>query len=213
MATAVPRSIAGARPEGMCRAGRDTRLALGVRERRTDVPNFRDHGLIVDRALLKLLRSLQRDHSYGWASERRLRIMVHEDTGHLPGVGTLPAAMRRLELLGYVQVRWIHSGGLKPDGSLASRGTLRTRVAVNRDERRTIAREARRVNRRLNVSARVTYADPVSALVETLAPAGQRYDDRWTRPSEAAEEQARFDRQKARNVAAWEAWMREHPDD
>jgi hypothetical protein len=147
-----------------------------VREPRRDVPNFRDHGLMVDRPLLRLVANLQRAHGYAWASEASLRAMVHQDSGHLPGVSTIPKALRRLERLGYVESRWIYRASLLPDGSTAEVGCLRLRVAVNRGERRGIAARAAKVDRRTNVSLRVQRTVPgdFKAALEAIgrAPGG-----------------------------------------
>jgi len=134
---------------------------LRVRERRRDVPNFRDHGMTVDRPLLKLVANLQRAHGYAWSSEASLRAMIHQDCGHLPGVSTVPKALKRLEGLGYVESRWIYRSSMLPDGSLAQVGCLRLRVAVNRGERRAIASRASKADRRANASGRVQRSVPL----------------------------------------------------
>ena len=134
---------------------------LRVRERRRDVPNFRDHGMTVDRPLLKLVANLQRAHGYAWASEASVRAMIHQDCGHLPGVSTIPKALKRLERLGYVESRWIYRSSMLPDGSLAQVGCLRLRVAVNRGEKRAIASRASKIDRRENASGRVQRAVPL----------------------------------------------------
>jgi hypothetical protein len=142
---------------------RPPRIKLGVRQRApAGVPNFRDHGLMVDRPLLRLVANLQRAHGYAWTSERGLREMIHQDTGHAPGVGTLPKALLRLEELGYIEARWIYRGSTMPDGGLAQRGGLRLRFAVNRGERRSIAARFPKVDRREGVDGRVTRAVPAS---------------------------------------------------
>lgn len=128
------------------------RIQLGTRQARSDVANFRDHGRMVDRPLLRLLSRLQKmPGGYALVSECSLRAMIHQDTGHLPGVGTIPKALRRMEeRLGCVESRWIHKGSTRPDGIMAMVGCLRVRAVFDRNERRLVKRKARTVDRRVD---------------------------------------------------------------
>lgn len=149
------------------------RITLGVRERRTDLPNYRDHGMMVDAGLIKLVRNLQRLHGgYALVSERGLRAMMHEDTlgcscgrcggrGHLSGVDTLRKAMQRLEPLGYIERRQVRRGATRPDGELAQVGSLCLRVPVNRGQQRAIKARAREVDHRQGLGGRIMRAPPL----------------------------------------------------
>lgn len=85
-------------------------------------PNFRDHGKTVDAGLLRLLCRLQRKHSVAWFAEAGARKMLCEDVGHMPGVGTIPAALKRFEALGLIAHDWCTRGSVMPDGSVAAEG-------------------------------------------------------------------------------------------
>jgi hypothetical protein len=123
-----------------------------VRQKCPDLPNLRDHGLTCDRELLRLVGNLEKRCGYALVSEDSLRAMFYQDTGHLPGVGTLCAAMRRLEERhGELEVRWIHRGSTMPDGRRADVGVLRIRRARDRNDRRLIRKSAAQVDRRKNV--------------------------------------------------------------
>jgi len=149
------------------------RITLDIREKRSDLPNFRDHGMMVDAGLLKLVRNLQKlQGGYALVSERSLRAMMHEDTldcscggcdgkGHLPGVDTLRKAMQRLEPLGYIERRQVRRGSTRPDGELAQVGSLCLRVPVNRGQQRAIASRARNVDHRQGFGERVMRAPPL----------------------------------------------------
>jgi len=200
-------------------AGRQKRkrIKLGVRQVRRDLPNFRDHGMTVDRHLLRLIKSLQRQHGYGFASEGGLRAMIHEDTGHLPGVGTICKALVRLERLGYVETRWIHRHSIKPDGGLAEVGMRRLRLAINRGERRAIAARARKVDRREGVDGRYTRAVPgdwKAVQREIARGASQSTAPREQRAAAEAHEQKR-EALALRNAnrTAWEEWCALNADD
>src|SRR5271166_242797 len=101
------------------------RPTLRVREvvRGEAFPNFRDHGRTVDAPLLRVLASLQRQYGEAFASESGLRAMIWQDTGHMPGVDTIPTALERLERQGLLQQQWLKAGGIKPDGGVCSKGT------------------------------------------------------------------------------------------
>jgi len=176
---------------------------LRTRERRRDCPNFRDHGLTVDRSILHLLASLQRRHFYAWGSERRFREMIYDDTGHLPGVGTLRAALRRLELLGYLEVRWIWRGTETPDGGVAQRGCLRVRLAVNRGDRRAIVKRAEHIDRRAGVSGRVTRIVP-STFAGVVREMGRGAPDERTEADQLRDLRA----SQGRGTAALAAWAK-----
>lgn len=174
------------------------RLVLGVRESRPDVPNFRGAGRMVDGPLLSLISNLQRKTGYACVSERALRAMMHEDTGLLPGVSTLPKALRRLEELGLVEARWIHRACPMPGGAIAQVGMMRLRVSVNRHERRAIAASARTVDRREGTGGRLRRV-PVEALFKALNAAADRVDLASDR------ERQRIGRE--RNLAAAAEWV------
>lgn len=118
----------------------------GLRKRvpRAVCPNFRDdRGGAVAPHLIRLLQRLQKRHGEAWASEASLRHMVAQDSGHMPGVGTIPAVLDRLEESGLVEQVWILAGSLLPTGESAHHGTRGIRVAMSRAERRAIRARVR----------------------------------------------------------------------
>jgi len=154
---------------------------FGIREviPTTRFPNFRDHGKMVDRPLLRVLSSLQKGHCAAWASEASLRRMICEDTGHAPGVGTLPKALARLHRQGIVIALWLKPGGLMPDGSPCTYGTRWVELPHNRHAARAFRARSRREqaisNRpsredRLSVEqARAKIAQAIEKLPDTRA--------------------------------------------
>jgi hypothetical protein len=91
----------------------------------SEFPNFRDHGRVVGRALLRIVGNLQKRHGKSFASEGGLRRMVCEDTGHMPGVTTIAKALVRLAgegVLVQVHQRGGH-GEVLPDGESCDHGT------------------------------------------------------------------------------------------
>ena len=100
-----------------------------TRERlRGAMPGFRDEGWRLDGPLLELLVSLQRAHGWAFASEARKRQMLAQDTGHMPGVMSIPDAEDRLEARGLLVVFRVVSGGVMPDGQEARAGVRKIRV-------------------------------------------------------------------------------------
>lgn len=111
------------------------------------MPNFRDHGLMVDRPLLRLVGSLAKRDGYATVSEASLRAMIHQDTGHLPGVRTVPKALKRIEADGRLEATWIHRGEVGHNDKRAEVGYLQIRL-VFRYERRAVASRAPKRDRR-----------------------------------------------------------------
>jgi hypothetical protein len=170
---------------------------------RTRHPNFRDHGRMVDRPLLNVIANLQKKHGEAFASEAGLRRMICEDTGHMPGVDTVPTALERLEGAGILVQRWLKPGGLLPDGSPCTFGTrivflpqcrLHKRAIAARNRRETVSG---RPDRRALASLRQARASIAAALTPPPAPAPIDYAQR------KAEAMAR-----ARELEA--LWAREH---
>lgn len=122
---------------------------------RSEFPNFRDHGRMVDRPLLNVLASLQRRYGESFASEAGLRRMIAQDVKHMPGVDTIRRALERLEAQGILAQEWLTPGGIMPDGSPCTFGTRLVRLAINRRERFAFRARARRRNRREGVSHRI----------------------------------------------------------
>lgn len=81
--------------------------------------------------------------------------MIHDDTGHMPGVDTITTALERLELQGLIAQEWLFAGGIKPDGEQASKGMRLIRIAANRQQRFAFAARARARNRREGVTRKV----------------------------------------------------------
>jgi hypothetical protein len=107
-------------------------------------PNFRDHGRMVDGPLLHVLSSLVKKHGEAFASEAGLRRMICEDSGHMPGVDTIPCALERLEATGILTQRWLKPGGLLPDGSPCTFGTRLVVLPQCRQAKRGLVSRARR---------------------------------------------------------------------
>jgi hypothetical protein len=141
-----------------------------TRERVTGRPNFRDHGLTVDRWLLALLQRLSRHHGVAWASEAGLRGMICEDSGHMPGVGTLAQALARLERQGVVEQHWLLPGGIVPTGAVCTHGTRLIWLPQNHWQRRSAAARARARNRREGVTGRVQVGSATRLLAQLVAP-------------------------------------------
>jgi hypothetical protein len=128
-------------------------------------PNFRDHGKTVDAPLLRNVGNLSRKNGEAIASEAGYRKMICEDTGHMPGVGTIPAALDRLAKQGLLQQVWLKPGGILPDGSVCTHGTRLVVLSVNRRERVT----ARAANRRATAVQRRYVAQDVQAALQRVA--------------------------------------------
>lgn len=132
--------------------GRNRNKAVNVPKLRTRevvardrFPNFRDHGRMVDRPLLDVLASLQKRYGEAFASEAGLRRMICQDTGHMPGVDTIPTALERLEAQGLVAQRWLKPGGILPGGGPCTYGTRLVFLPQCRRDRRGLqARAGRR---------------------------------------------------------------------
>lgn len=181
------------------RAGeRAPRIKLGVRQKCPDLPNLRNYGLTVERELLRILGSLQRRHGYAFASEDTLRAMFHQDTGHMPGVGTIAAALLRMEYRGECESRWIHRGGTCPDGTIATVGCRRIRLPSSRNERRRIALRAPKVNRRESVSGRLIFVVPAFQPAPAPPRAPNGVPDGFVRIDEKT---------RARELARLQAWF------
>jgi hypothetical protein len=117
----------------------------------SEFPNFRDHGRMVDRALLRLTQNLQKRYGRGWASEGGLRRMIAQDTGHMPGVTTIAKALVRLARHGLVVQVHLVGGQVLPDGELCTHGTRL--IWIPRTQRQRQA--AKRFNKDLAASGRL----------------------------------------------------------
>jgi len=98
-------------------------------------PNLRDQGRTCDYHLARLVQNLQRRHGVACVTEAGLRMLFYEDTGTMPGVGTLTAALDRFAALGHCYQEWLVKGGVLPNGDVAVAGMRQIRWAVNRGER------------------------------------------------------------------------------
>jgi len=146
-------------------------------------PNFRDAGRMVDRPLLAVVSSLQRKHGESWASEAGLRRMICQDTGHMPGVGTIPKALARLEQQGIVDQVWLKPGGLLPDE--LGPCTYGTRLVVVR----SIWRD-KRVVRTRNRREGVTWRENVTSARQALEQLRTRIAPPPAVPADAREQEA-----------------------
>lgn len=139
---------------------------------RDRVANFRDHARMVDTPLLKVIGNLQKKHGQAFASEAGLRRMIAQDTGHMPGVDTIPTALERLERTGILEQQYLAPGGLLPDGSPCTYGTRLVWLPQSRVQRRgLLARNRReRVTGRPNRRALQSLASARSAVLKTMTP-------------------------------------------
>jgi hypothetical protein len=116
-----------------------------------------------DHDLLRIVQNLQQAEGWARFSERVMREMYEQDTGHAPGVGTIPAALDRLAQDGTLYQIWMQKGGP------VDVGYRMVRVAQNRGERRAfVARRARHQGRR-EVASRYQ-RDPALILAQLLTP-------------------------------------------
>lgn len=116
-------------------------------------PNFKDHGRTVDAHLLRVIGNLQKRWGEAFASEAGLRFALYQDTGHMPGVDTIPCALERLERQGVLEQRWLKPGGILPDGSVCTYGTRLVALPQGRRARRALGVRAAK-NRREGVTNR-----------------------------------------------------------
>jgi DNA-binding PadR family transcriptional regulator len=125
----------------------------GVREviPRTEWPNFRDHAMSVEGPLVRLLQNLSRRFGRAYPAESGLRKMICEDTAHMPGVGTIPVALERLERRGIIAQRWALAGTIRPDDSPTGKGARLIVVARDGYERERFRELARTRDRRRGV--------------------------------------------------------------
>lgn len=150
-----------------------------TRERVTGVPNFRDHGMTVDRWLLALVGRLQARHGEAWASEAGLRFMIAQDTqretgdAHMPGLDTVRRALERLERRGLVLQTWLLPGGVLPDKSTCTHGTrLLTIPRLWRDRRVVRTRNRREgITNRVDGRALHTLEQARAAIAAKVTPA------------------------------------------
>lgn len=161
-------------------------------------PNFRDYGKTVDAPLLRLVGRLAARHGEAFASEAGLRFMICEDSGHMPGVGTVPAALERLAAQGLVQQVWLKAGGILPDGSVCTHGTRLIVLSRGRRQRRT----ARVANRRAEATQRRVVAHDLQAAIAAVARPLASTTPRAHELDARREEQLRAARELA---ARWDA--------
>ena len=118
---------------------------------RAECPNFRDHRMTVDAPLLKVVASLQRRYGEAFASEAGLRQMIGNDTGHMPGVGTLVDALERLQRRGILKQVWLEPANgrtgrpadVLPTGERVVFGTRLIFLAQSRGQKRAFRAHAR----------------------------------------------------------------------
>lgn len=145
---------------------------------RTEAPNFRDAGMMVDAPLLNVVASLQKRYGEAFASEAGLRQMIAQDTGHMPGVDTIPCALERLERQGLVRQVWLKPGGIKPDGSPCTYGTRLIFLPRCRTERQALQARARRQGetRRVNVRELANLRQAKDKIAKLFTPAARPGD-------------------------------------
>lgn len=189
---------------------------LGVRETRVPLPNFRDHGRTTDAALLRLVGRLQVRHGKAFTSERVLRVMIHEDTGLLPGVSTIPKAIDRLRDQGLVVQQWLYAGQVLPDGSTATHGARLLWCPQNRRQRFSARAYNAKQDRRVGVKNRCVPASRAGELLEQVAAGkalptqGKTAAEREKLEAKAFEERRAEQLRAARELAA--QWDDKPPD-
>ena len=134
---------------------------------------------MVDRPLLRLVGNLAKRDGYAIASEASLRAMIHEDTGHMPGVRTIPKALRRIEDDGRLEATWVHRGEIGHDGKQAQVGYLRIRLVFRYERRAVAARAPKRDRRSRLVPPPPDFARKLAELLQGAAThRGTRLDGR-----------------------------------
>jgi hypothetical protein len=180
------------------------RPATRARVPRSLWPNLRDHRKTVDRELLRILVNLQALHGWAFITDAGLRVLFCEDTGHMPGVGTMYAALERMRAQGLLHVKWLVKGGLRPDGEVATAGMWLIRVAMSRAERQHFLGRYKRTREiftgRINHAAVFALMTPVRKVAS--APPSTLAADEWGRKREDA-------KRRARELEA--VWRLEHP--
>lgn len=177
-------------------------MKLRSRER-SPLAGFRAAGRTTDRPLLAILSRLQQRYGRAFASEGGLRRMIYEDTGLMPGVGTLVRAIHRLADLGLVVNVWLRAGQELPDGNIAAHGTRLVWVPKARRQRRAAKQYNAKQDRRAGYQTRLT-GHGAAELVKKLsgaiasAPPAPRESDLIER------ERARQLRALADLEAAWQ---------
>jgi len=174
----------------------------------TDVaPNFRDHCMTVDRALLNLIASLQRKNGQAFASEAGLRHMIREDVRHMPGVGTIPAALKRLEEQGVIAQEWLCAGQILPDGQVCTHGTRLVWLPMDSRSQRALMHRAKTRNRREPLRNRV-----VPHAAKTLSKAIRSIEARLEVSGAAPDRDEAYWRSVEASRTAAAEWMRREDD-
>jgi hypothetical protein len=75
--------------------------------------------------------------------------MIFEDTGHMPGVGTIAKALERLGEQGLLAQLWLVPGQILPDNNVCTHGTRLIWLSKNRRQRYATKRFNREQKRRL----------------------------------------------------------------
>lgn len=191
---------------------------LGVRETRVPLPNFREHGRTTDAALLRLVGRLQVRHGQAFTSERVLRVMLHEDTGLMPGVSTIPKAIDRLRDQGLIVQEWLYAGQILPDGSMASHGARLLWCPQNRRQRFSARAYNAKQDRRVGVKNRCVPASSAGAIVAQVAAGkalpptqGKTAAEREELEAKAFESRRAESLRRARELAA--QWADDKPPD
>lgn len=165
---------------------------------RAECPNFRDHRMTVEAALLRVLASLQRRYGEAWASEAGLRQMIAEDTGHMPGVDTIPCALERLERRGILKQVWLEPSNKRtgraadvlPNGQRVVFGTRLIFLAKSRGQRRAFRAHARR-RAQDNKRAFLSLVQARTTVANAVASAAPMSADAWEARRQAQLEAAR----------------------
>lgn len=202
--TAPPR-VKKPLPRGF-RAGPGWAWRLKIREKIPAdlMPGFRGQGLSLEGPLCTLICRLQKRYGMSFASEEGLRRLLMQDTGHAPGVGSVRAALRRLERKGVLWMDWLAPGQELPDGRRASQGTRIVWWPVGRDMRRRLQARAKTRKTREPIVQR-TAEEILKRLGADMAPR------RVASPVDAGEFERRRADQLRRLAELQELWEREAP--
>jgi hypothetical protein len=148
---------------------------------------------------------LQRRHGVAWFAEAGARKMLCEDVGHMPGVGTIPAALARLERQGIVTRDWCTRGSVMPDGSVAAEGCVLVVVPQARIAPRVAQAMASRTRQERIVRGRI-HPQRIHELRQRMGAIAPRLANPGDRAA-SLERKREEDLARARELAA--KWERE----
>ena len=188
---------------------------VASRERVFDHPNFRDNGRTVDQPFLNLVTHLQQKHGRCFASVGGLRKMICQDTGMMPGVGTLEEADNRLAAQGLMYTQWLRAGQTLPDGVTVTHGTALRWVPQTLRQQRTVAEAYEKQDRRGDYPTRLSALSFKMAMRKLQQIALKPAPPPWTGSRELTEERQPedFEGRRQEQLERLAAWKREQGAD